>query len=324
MIPTLSDLFNSPDHYFHSIVGDDALFLRMDRAAYRRSIFLDDRISPSAEGALRVPLDTLLAHPVPVPRAGWIFHVAHCGSTLLARALEDMSDGLVLREPLGLRQVAVAQAGMLLPLTLAMLGKRYRDAGVTVIKANVPVNFILPDIAALTPAAPAILLYLDWREYLAAILRSDGHRVWLRSVTAELANELSDLVDLSELGDGERAAALWAAQMTRFHGALRAMPNARGLDAEQFFAEPAGSLRAAAGLFGLEVGDAARTAGGSVFTTYSKDPGASFSNDDRLIRRRESEIALRGELARAEAWLGRHAPASAGHVAALRDRPLAG
>ena len=41
---TLADLFASPDHYLHSIDGDAAVFVPMDRAAYGRSIFLDGRI----------------------------------------------------------------------------------------------------------------------------------------------------------------------------------------------------------------------------------------------------------------------------------------
>jgi len=56
---TIDDLFASPDHYLHSFEGDAALFVPMDRAAYHRSIFLDGRISPAADGAMRLPFGTL-------------------------------------------------------------------------------------------------------------------------------------------------------------------------------------------------------------------------------------------------------------------------
>src|SRR3954468_2412077 len=87
MALTLDDLFASPDHYLHSFENDAALFVAMDRAAYHRSIFLDGRISPKG-GTMTLPFAMLRGKaPRPAP-TGWIFHVAHCGSTLLARALD--------------------------------------------------------------------------------------------------------------------------------------------------------------------------------------------------------------------------------------------
>src|SRR3954471_24465429 len=106
MALTLDDLFASPDHYLHSFDGDAALFMPMDRAAYHRSIFLDRRISPAANGSMRVPVSALTGRAEAAAPLGWVFHVAHCGSPLLARALDDPAANLVLREPLALRQLA--------------------------------------------------------------------------------------------------------------------------------------------------------------------------------------------------------------------------
>src|SRR5436305_6486131 len=118
MALTLDDLFASPDHYLHSFEGDAAVFVSMDRAAYCRSIFLDGRISPVPGGAMRVPA-AMLAGRVPRPApTGWIFHVAHCGSTLLARALDQVQTNIVLREPLALRQLALAPDPARLKLSL--------------------------------------------------------------------------------------------------------------------------------------------------------------------------------------------------------------
>src|SRR5690349_21073853 len=150
---TLDDLFASPDHYLHSFDGDAAVFVPMDRAAYHRSIFLDHRILPSANGSMRVPVAALTGTARPIARTGWIFHVAHCGSTLLARALDDPSLNLVLREPLALRQQAFTNDPARLALTAAMLSKRYRGDLPTLVKANVPVNFLLDDLVALDPEA---------------------------------------------------------------------------------------------------------------------------------------------------------------------------
>jgi hypothetical protein len=311
---TLDDLFASPDHYLQSFEGDSAIFVPMDRAAFHRSIFLDHRISPSGNGSMRVPLAALTGEARPIARTGWIFHVAHCGSTLLARALDDPSLNLVLREPLALRQQAFARDPKRLALTAAMLSKRYRDDLPTIVKANVPVNFVLPDLLALDREAPAIFLHSSLRDYLLAILRSENHRGWLHRVTAQLAAYLGDL---SSLSDAERCAALWLAQMRAFTGAIERMPNARALDAEAFFAAPRPILQAAAAHLGVPMsGEAIDAAvGGALFATYSKNPELPFDNEARLSRRAELEEPLAPELAEAQCWIeattGESAPAQA-------------
>ncbi|HYI41790.1 MAG TPA: hypothetical protein VE053_15895 [Allosphingosinicella sp.] len=302
MALTLDDLFASPDHYLHSFEGDSAVFMPMDRAAFHRSIFLDGRISPAADQVMRIPAQALI-DPARTPApTGWIFHVAHCGSTLLARALDRPSANLVLREPLALRQLALAPDPGRLALTAAMLSKRYRGDLPTIVKANVPVNFLLPDLVALDRQAHAIFLYATLRDYLPAILRSDNHREWLRRVTAQLAPHLGDL---SNLSDAELCAALWLAQIRAFTKAIARMPNARALDAERFFAEPRPALEAAAEhlavpLSAAEIGE---TVEGPLFATYSKNPEQPFDNEARLARRAALEGPLAEELAQAWRWV---------------------
>jgi hypothetical protein len=274
----------------------------MDREAYHRSIFLDGRISPAANRTMKVPAGALFDPARKPAPTGWIFHVAHCGSTLLARALDRPEANLVLREPLALRQMALSPDPGGLALTAAMLSKRYRNDLPTIVKANVPVNFLLPDLAALDPGAKAIFLYAELRDYVLAILRSDNHREWLRLVTAQLAGHLGDL---SGLSDAERCAALWLAQIRAFGNAVALMPDARTLDAETFFADPRPVLTAAATYFGVPMREAeiAETVEGPLFATYSKNPDQPFDNEARLARRAELEGPLAGELDEARRWV---------------------
>lgn len=315
---TLDDLFESPDHYLQAIEGDAAIFVPMDRSSYHRSIFLDHRIEPAANRSMRLPLTAFAGEAPPPARTGWIFHVAHCGSTLLARALDDPSLNLVLREPLALRQSAFDRDPKRLALTAAMLSKRYREDLPTIVKANVPVNFLLPDLVALDPQAPAIFLYNRLRDYGLAILRSDNHRGWLRRVTAQLAPYLGDL---SGLSDAECCAALWLAQMRAFSSAIALMPNARALEAEAFFSAPRPTLRAAAAHLGVPMSDPAidEVVAGPLFATYSKNPELPFDNETRLARRAELEAPLGPELAEAQGWI----EATAGDCASA-DSVLAG
>lgn len=320
MALTLDDLFESPDHYLQCFEGDAALFLPMDRAAYHRSIFLDARISPAADQVMRLPAAALARTGKPAA-TGWIFHVAHCGSTLLARALDDPQANLVLREPLSLRQSAVDPRPGRLALVMQMLAKRYRADAPTVVKANVPVNFLLPEIAAIDPRAPAILLYATLPDYLHAILRSDDHRGWLRRVTGQLAPHLGDL---STLTDAERAAALWLAQMRAFAAATAALPNARTLDAERFFADPCGVLRASARLLSVDLDDTGvdGVVAGPLFSTYSKNPGVAFDNAARLQRRAALARSLADEVAAAQAWIERTSGETAPHMATIAAAAL--
>lgn len=316
MTLTLADLFASPDHFLQSFEGDTAVFVPMDRAAYHRSIFLDARISPAEDGALRVPVAALVdAIPAPAP-TGWIMHVAHCGSTLLARALDDMAANLVLREPQALRQLAFAAPDARLALTVAMLSKRYRPDAPTIVKGNVPTNMLLARIATTQPGARMILMYLPLREYLLAILRSDNHRTWLRNVTTNLASHLAVSPNAS---DAERAAALWFAQMRIYADTATTVPNACSLDAEDFFARPHDVLTAAAEHLAVSLSQAeiATRVAGPLFATYSKNPAQSFDNAERLARRHAIEHDLAPELDQAERWIDERGTQAASAIAAV-------
>ncbi len=303
MMPlTPGELFSSPDHYLHSFQGDAAIFVPMDRAAYHRSIFLDGRISPRANSPMRVPVSALTEHAsVPIP-TGWIFHVAHCGSTLLARALDKPAANLVLREPQALRQLALNPDRQRLAVVTAMLSKRYQTDLPTVVKANVPVNFLLPELAGFDPQARAIMLHLGLRDYLLAIMRNERHRIWLRRVTDQLTAYLGNLNGAS---DAERAAVLWAAQMRGFAAAIARLPNARTLDGEYFFAEPARCLKLAAAHLCVPMteNEIEAIVAGPLFATYSKDPQVPFNNEMRLGRRSELERALAAEIEQAQRWV---------------------
>lgn len=312
MSPSLTDIAASPDHYLHSFDGADAVIAVMDRAAYARSIFLDARISPASDAAMRVPVAALAQAAPPPQTAAWIFHVAHCGSTLLARALEAVSTGLVLREPMALRQLAFAPDPARLRLVLAMLSRRYGGEEPTLIKANVPVNALLPAIAAADPAAPAVFLHLGLEDYALAVLRSPQHRGWVRQIAAQFAGAAPGASDAACL------AALWLWQMRAFAAALDALPHACTLDAERFYADPASVLTALAPRLGRTAKPAriAEVAAGPLFNTYSKRPGVAFDNAARLDRRAALAGEMAEELAEVRAEVRRAAP----DLAALEDR----
>lgn len=336
---TIESLVATPDHYLFAFEADQAIFAAMDRGAYRRSIFLDRRIQAASPETLAVPVDALVRHvdQHPPERAanGWIFHIAHCGSTLLARALDRPDQSLVLREPLALRQLGVARAQAAdaaladdwrarLRLATSLHGRRYRPDAPAIVKANVPVNFMLSQILESAPA-PAILLYFPLRPYLLAILRSPQHRNWVMNVTGQVQPALAGLVGgLEGSSLPERAAALWLAQMRLYADALERFAGTKSLHAEDLFNSPQPTLAAAAAHLGLRIPkrDLEAVVAGDLFSTYSKAPAQAFDNARRLEVRAETSRLLGAEIDQARRWVARRLVDCP--LPLVLDRPLVG
>ncbi len=106
----LATLAESPDWFCHQLdlEADRALLLRLEPAAIRAAAFLDERVLAGRSDGFRIPLATLRERAQAcvgrAPHA--IFHIGHCGSTLLARVLGELPGLRVLREPLPLRTLA--------------------------------------------------------------------------------------------------------------------------------------------------------------------------------------------------------------------------
>ncbi len=320
----ISDLLHNPDFYLFGWEDDHALFLHMNRDSYARSIFFDDRIVTLNDDVVRVPLAPLLAAVSQTSAANqdisWIFHMAHTGSTLLARALDRPGKNLVIREPVSLRMLGV-EAGashritphwnQLLQFATAMLDRRDAKDEAVIVKANVPVNAIIPDLLATSPHPKALLLHFGLEDYLTAILRSPNHRKWVEHIFSELQlGEHPETAPHNELQNAEKAAALWLFQVRIYADVLSANPGVRSLDANILFDEPLLCMKAASGYFDCPMSeDEARIiVSGSLFSTYSKNPDAKFDNDLRKKRVTETRLGLADEIIVARRWVeSRHA-----------------
>jgi hypothetical protein len=111
---------------------------------------------------------------------------------------------------------------------------------------------------------------------------------------------------MTGLGDARRAAALWLAQTRAFAKAMVALPRARSLNAELFFADPRSVLRAATAHFEIDMtaDTIERCIRGPLFSTYSKNPAMTFDNDTRIARRDALQAQIDGELREARDWIG--------------------
>jgi hypothetical protein len=311
--------YDTPDWFPLKAVGSEVEFVRMDRAAYERSIFCDHRIS-TKNGERRIaPWSALeeLADLCPVRgrSPNFVFHIAHCGSTLLARALDRPGRTIVIREPYILRELAVAAAvgksdkvwRYKVSSTSRLLSRRYGQESVAIVKANVPVNFILQDLLAVNDDPASIALYYPLEKYLIAVLRSADHQRWVSGVVNELKNPILKLAPVWPRTIAEAAASLWFAQIAAFQQALGAYENLKSLNAAVFLAAPGPCLAAAFSHFGVaqSADEIAAIATSDLFKQYSKDPSQSFSKKDAA----ERDARLRERLARplneAQEWVRR-------------------
>ncbi len=324
--PDLEQLLTNPDYYFWQIEGETALFANMTRDSYFDSIFTDQRILAANPEIISVPLPDLVTasdcREDSSEKVHYIFHMAHCGSTLLARALDTKTKNIVYREPMVLRQLAMDGArwfsaeeqspAWLKALEMAgrMLSKNYHTGGPAIVKANVPVNFILPQILAMESTGCSILLYSTLENYLLSILKSSGHRQWVSNISSQLSEVISHHLNISvedhkSLSVPQLAGCLWLVQINLFTKLCESFPRVKTLDSEILFQSPKPAIKNAFKLYGQKVKENKinQIVKSELFTRYSKDPNIHYSNIDRVAEKRALGNAIQSDLSVAQDWV---------------------
>ncbi len=204
--------------------------IRMSERAYAEASFLDERLLAAGAEESWVGLAALETAAREISgESDFIFHIGHCGSTLLARLLGNDARLLALREPALLRVLAVqSEVGWLrghLETFLKLYSRVWRPGQRSLVKATSFVSDIGPDILRRFRTARAILVAVDAPVYLATILSGDATRAELPRITPWRLRRLSKAVPTQVVpaprSDGEMAAAGWACEMN----ALRAIAN---------------------------------------------------------------------------------------------------
>ncbi|MEA3063904.1 MAG: hypothetical protein QOJ27_332, partial [Sphingomonadales bacterium] len=253
---------------------DRVLLVEKSEADYRDSAFLDER-SLDPDGARHgVEFWHLAAAFGPAARRDlhYIFHLGHVGSTLVSRLLGELPGVLALREPLILRTFAErlgerGEAEALwdpasipgrLDVLAALLSRTFRPEQRALVKAT---SFVSDIAADLVPAGSrALLLYARPDRYVETILAGPNSRLELAATARGRLKRLhraagGDAWRLWEMGEGERVAMAWAAEMASLAAAAERLPegSAIWLDFDDFLAAPAAGLGRLAGFFGIEL-----------------------------------------------------------------------
>jgi hypothetical protein len=314
--PDEGDLTSSPCWYPLSIAGGLARMVCLTETAYAAASFLDERILAQNPRSLVIPSDPLLtAASRLAPRAHYIFHIGHVGSTLISRLVGEHAAFFSVREPALLRTYtgqAMPQGAGPPPLraVLALLARAWRGDQRTVIKATSIVNESAARILAESEAPRALLVYAAPGQYLRGILGGPNSRVEARMMAAARLERLSRRFPrinsaARPASEGEWIAMSWLCEMSALEEISRHHAKTVWIDFDAFLHDPAPGL--AAILRGLGAScDTSRIeslVAGPIMRQYSKAPEHAY---DAALRREVLQSAdweHSGEIRRGMSWL---------------------
>jgi hypothetical protein len=235
----------------------------------RRAPFHDGRLRRDPSTSCKVELEALLsclrdrpAAPAPVH---YIFHTAFCGSTLLARYLDQPGLAAVYREPQPLAHLAWCRARgevegeRLREIAAAMLRLVSSTAApgeIPVIKLHDGCNTLIDSLLEIGPDSRGVVVHSDLPTFVLATLKSASRRRYVRDRIRWNDFDVIDgrsLDDLDQWVDAEAIAGLWLAQHRVCRRALeRHADRLRSLDSRILYRRGPQALRAVAGHLGLE------------------------------------------------------------------------
>ena len=301
------------------LAGARVLFVRLDARQRAEAAFLDERALPAAAEGYWLRIDDWLAASPAVaaaPRLDWIFHIGHCGSTLLSRLLQSWAEVAPLREPLPLRTLAALDAGDA-PRMHALLRRLAQDwarplppATRTLVKATSSCNALAGDAVRLHPDGRALWLDMALEPWLATILKSPGSIADVLAATPErvrlLAADDDGLArELHELPPHRQCAMGWLAERVRRARLSRAALRGRCLhvDFDALLARPEAVLSAIAAHLDLDRAGVAEALASPWWRRYSKAGEHAYAAVDRDADLRLARVRFGDMIRDAQAWM---------------------
>lgn len=324
MLLNAQTLLESPDYFPLKFEGANLVFVKMSRSSYQQSIFtLPSRIVTDGNETWTIPFSTIVSiveqNELDLPSPSVIFQIAHCGSTLLSRALDQPNSSFVIRESFALRQYcaspvpadeyAVNTRKRGLNALWTLLSRKYAANENVLLKSNVPVNYALNEINEYSPRLKGVLLHCSFTEYLVATLKSEQRRAWAKHVVREMAQKIQSLDGFSTLAieslDAAQATAiLWLSQIQYYQLAIEQNPNLLALNSMHLFEQPGHTLLACSEHLSLNIdkADSKRISNSDLFTRHAKTPELSYTKEQRTEDLRQLQVRYKNEIAQTLDW----------------------
>lgn len=298
--------------------------LTLGAEVLERSVFLDTRIHADLSAARSLDADCVqVTRP---ERLGWLFHTSFCASTLLARALHDPLDCMVLKEPLILRRLGDARHsgwpvpfGDLIKKSASLLGRAWKPGGAVMVKPTHAALNIAVDSMACTPGSRAVVLTSSLRDFLVSNIKKTSEtqdKIGLLAERALRASAYHARLPAAAFSPPDMlcAAALqWAAQREVVADLLQAAgrDRVRVLDIDEMAQDLHSVVDTAAAWLGIDAGAARRRA--RVDDVQSRNAKAvtapyDFAQRERDVRMLESSFGR--QLAHALQWHEQHLQAA--------------
>lgn len=289
-----------------NLLNDSVLLVELNESELAEHSFLDERIFRPDMKFEWVPWNQFEARAASEPGTppSYIFHIGHCGSTLLSRLVAAATGAASLREPLPLRTVAIDRAdGAAGILGGEELGNRLRIFEQVWAPATVKATSICTNVISLVNAdAPVVFLYQQAETHLAVTLAGENALQDLlgfgQNRYRRLVGIAPDLPPLASLSAGELAAMTWLAEVSSGHKEMAGREVLK-LDFDSFLKGPEQSLADVCKALALSATAESCTAAvaGPIMCTYSKAPEHAYDAKlrDNVIadskRRNAAEIS---------------------------------
>ncbi|MEO5596065.1 MAG: hypothetical protein ABIQ97_02850 [Lysobacteraceae bacterium] len=317
------------------MMSNSAQLQQLDEVGYRESAFLDGRAVTTGADPVSLPLSPLLQIwplvAAPRERTHFVFHIGHCGSTLVSRLLGQLPGIFSVREPPVLLQLAQMRRYMLsAPIApvdaltqpqwrqlfdfgMTLLARSWRQGDVACIKPTSHANNLIADLLGWHPQSRAVLLFIGLERYLATMLVADREaetdRALVESRLADFARiSRAAAPPIAQLAPGERAALVWLVEMHEFAQAFAApatTPRSLALDFDRFLQNPSDCLYSAAEFLTDVPPDSARVdalLSGPLMRQYSKSAGAAYDAQVRQAALNSTASARQADIASGMRW----------------------
>jgi hypothetical protein len=308
------------------------LFLSVTPDFYANAPFLDQRAVsqqqrsqiPSDWAAIQDVVQAVKAQPV-AAKLGMIFHVGHCGSTLLSRALALNVRLFSLREPLPLRDLCgfwlerrqpwseVSEEGLNLWIDMmrALWTRTPSADQLAVVKATSFCSPLAEPWLARFQNDKAVLLAVAPETYLASMVSVPAYIADLKATAKQRMLNLKNLTGLElpaihSQTVGEIAALAYLSDLMAMHGAARsAGDRVMRQDFDAFLSAPDRALGALIAFFDapLPADQIKSLLQNPLFSRYSKASNYPFSSGERLSRLKQARAGHGAEINRGRAWL---------------------
>lgn len=268
-----------------NLLNDSILLVELNESELNEHSFLDERIFRTDMKFEWVPWQQFEARATTLPdkSPSYIFHVGHCGSTLLSRLVAAATDGRAFREPLPLRTLAIDRAdGSAGMLGNDELGNRLRLFERIWAPATVKATSVCTNIIDLVHAdSPVVFLYQQAETHLAVILAGENALQDLRGFGQNRYRRLAQLVPgvppLASLSIGELAAITWLAEVSSGGQSMQGREVLK-LDFDTFLQQPEDSLADVCKALDRDATAESCNAAvsGPIMRTYSKAPEHAY------------------------------------------------